>query len=68
MTNAPAQHPSLIGTTLSTAPTPSAILDLAVLRHNCAAMLATTDKLKISFRAHVKTHKARPPLPAHAPR
>ncbi|KAF2100077.1 hypothetical protein NA57DRAFT_38502 [Rhizodiscina lignyota] len=36
---------------------PAAILDVAVARNNCSAMLKTVDKLKCHFRAHVKTHK-----------
>lgn len=35
---------------------PAVILDLNVLRRNCALMLETTDALQVSWRAHVKTH------------
>ncbi|EME39790.1 hypothetical protein DOTSEDRAFT_74629 [Dothistroma septosporum NZE10] len=36
---------------------PAAIIDAAVVRRNCRLMLETADKLGVSFRAHVKTHK-----------
>lgn len=35
---------------------PAVILDLAVLKRNCALMLDTTDALHVDWRAHVKTH------------
>jgi D-serine deaminase-like pyridoxal phosphate-dependent protein len=37
---------------------PAAILDVAVVRRNCDAMLNAARVLNVSFRAHVKTHKA----------
>jgi D-serine ammonia-lyase len=37
--------------------TPAAILDVAVIKRNCARMLGTTQALGVEFRAHVKTHK-----------
>ena len=36
---------------------PAAIVDVAIARRNCNAMLKTVDKLKCRLRAHVKTHK-----------
>lgn len=36
---------------------PAAILDVAVARKNCEAMLRTAERLGVQFRAHVKTHK-----------
>ena len=38
---------------------PAAIVDAAVVRRNCRLMLETAEKLGVSFRAHVKTHKVR---------
>ncbi|KAK5135061.1 hypothetical protein LTR08_005721 [Meristemomyces frigidus] len=46
-----------INTPLSALPAPAAILDLAIIRRNCALMLTTTHTLGLGFRAHVKTHK-----------
>src|SRR6266480_4426973 len=46
-----------IGKRISELPTPAAIIDVAVARANCEAMLATAANLGVSFRAHVKTHK-----------
>lgn len=37
---------------------PAAVLDAAVVRRNCEAMLETVKRLGVGFRAHVKTHKA----------
>ncbi|KAL9089579.1 MAG: hypothetical protein Q9159_002457 [Coniocarpon cinnabarinum] len=36
---------------------PAPLLDKAVVRKNCHAMLETAKRLGIGFRAHVKTHK-----------
>jgi D-serine ammonia-lyase len=36
---------------------PAAIIDRAVVRENCNAMLQASTRLSIGFRAHVKTHK-----------
>jgi len=41
---------------------PAVILDLNVVRRNCALMLETTDTLKVGWRAHVKTHSKLPHL------
>ncbi len=46
-----------VGLTLSDIPTPSAILDLGKLRVNCQRMLDATDRLSLSWRCHIKTHK-----------
>lgn len=37
---------------------PAAIVDRAVVKRNCDAMLKTVKELGLGFRAHVKTHKA----------
>lgn len=37
---------------------PSAVIDIAKVRSNAQAMLATVKELQVSFRAHVKTHKS----------
>lgn len=36
---------------------PAAIVDRAIVRRNCDAMLDTVDRLDCFLRAHVKTHK-----------
>lgn len=36
---------------------PAAIVDRAIVRKNCNAMLETVDRLGCSLRAHVKSHK-----------
>lgn len=64
--HAPAFYPSpsdaalthhYIGRKLKDVQAPAAVLDVAVIRRNCKLMLDTVDKLGVSFRAHVKTHK-----------
>ncbi|KAL6709438.1 hypothetical protein ACN47E_001373 [Coniothyrium glycines] len=42
---------------LRDSPTPSLVLDRAVLRRNCAAMLSVCGALGVGLRAHVKSHK-----------
>lgn len=43
---------------LSELPTPAAVIDVAVVRQNCDAMLAAIETIgQLDFRAHVKTHK-----------
>ncbi|KAF2760800.1 hypothetical protein EJ05DRAFT_473407 [Pseudovirgaria hyperparasitica] len=46
-----------IGKTLSQIDPPAAILDLALIRKNCDAMLQSAAAIGVLFRAHVKTHK-----------
>ncbi|KAF2429536.1 hypothetical protein EJ08DRAFT_688319 [Tothia fuscella] len=46
-----------IGQRLDEIQTPAAILDVAIVRRNCSAMLDAAAALKMQFRAHVKTHK-----------
>ncbi|EDU49335.1 conserved hypothetical protein [Pyrenophora tritici-repentis Pt-1C-BFP] len=46
-----------IGKKLSTLPTPAIVLDRALIRRNCAAMLGICSALGVEFRAHVKSHK-----------
>lgn len=36
---------------------PAAIIDVAVARRNCQLMLDAAEKLGLTFRSHVKTHK-----------
>ncbi|KAF1950288.1 hypothetical protein CC80DRAFT_509848 [Byssothecium circinans] len=43
--------------TLSSLPTPSLILDRALIHRNCTAMLHVCKELGVGFRAHVKSHK-----------
>lgn len=45
------------GKLLQDMPIPSAILDLAKVKKNCALMLDAVKELDVDFRAHVKTHK-----------
>ncbi|KAI6356035.1 hypothetical protein MCOR25_007989 [Pyricularia grisea] len=42
---------------LSSLPTPAAVLDVAAVRRNCARMLSCARDLGLHWRAHVKTHK-----------
>ncbi|KAF2751640.1 hypothetical protein M011DRAFT_393978 [Sporormia fimetaria CBS 119925] len=46
-----------VGKPISSLPTPSAIVDRAKVRQNCAAMLNVCKELGVGFRAHVKSHK-----------
>ncbi|KAI8961952.1 putative serine dehydratase domain-containing protein [Daldinia sp. FL1419] len=46
-----------VGKSLSEVITPSAILDLAKIEANCNLMLEAAEKLQLSWRAHIKTHK-----------
>ncbi|KAG9254855.1 putative serine dehydratase domain-containing protein [Emericellopsis atlantica] len=46
-----------LGKTLHDVPTPSVILDLAKLEVNCQRMLDAVDRLSLSWRPHIKTHK-----------
>ena len=48
-----------IGAKLDHVLTPAAILDRAIVRRNCTAMLQVSAKLGVTFRAHVKSHKVR---------
>lgn len=48
-----------VGKRLVDLPTPSVILDRALIRKNCTAMLDVCEKLGVGFRAHVKSHKTR---------
>lgn len=46
-----------VGRSIRDVPTPAAVLDVAVAKRNCDRMLAACKSLKLSWRAHVKTHK-----------
>ncbi|RAK96975.1 uncharacterized protein BO80DRAFT_496641 [Aspergillus ibericus CBS 121593] len=46
-----------IGKDINDVPKPAVILDVAIIRRHCAAMLEATRELGVGFRAHVKTHK-----------
>ncbi|KAK5108626.1 hypothetical protein LTR62_008117 [Meristemomyces frigidus] len=46
-----------VGQHLQNVPAPAAIVDVAVVRRNCRLMLEAADAMKVSFRAHIKTHK-----------
>lgn len=46
-----------LGKRLEDLPTPAVVLDRAIIRRNCDAMLNICAELKVGFRAHVKSHK-----------
>ncbi|KAI1375425.1 putative serine dehydratase domain-containing protein [Hypoxylon crocopeplum] len=46
-----------VGKTLNDVVTPSVILDLAKVEANCSLMLEAAERLQLSWRAHIKTHK-----------
>jgi len=48
-----------VGAQLGEVATPAVVLDRAVLRRNCEAMLAACAGLGVGLRAHVKSHKVR---------
>jgi D-serine deaminase-like pyridoxal phosphate-dependent protein len=45
------------GHELKDIPTPAVVLDRAIIRRNCDAMLSICEELRVGFRAHVKSHK-----------
>jgi len=49
-----------IGQRIEDVQAPAAVIDIAVVKNNCALMLNAADSLKVQFRAHVKTHKVCP--------
>ncbi|KAI1082043.1 putative serine dehydratase domain-containing protein [Whalleya microplaca] len=46
-----------VGKSLHQVPTPAVVLDLAKIEANCNLMLEAADRLQLSWRAHIKTHK-----------
>ncbi|KAF2785568.1 hypothetical protein K505DRAFT_261812 [Melanomma pulvis-pyrius CBS 109.77] len=50
-------HLQYLDQPLATLPTPTLVLDRAIVRRNSAAMLAVCAALGVGFRAHVKSHK-----------
>lgn len=46
-----------VGKKLEDLPTPAAVIDRAIVKGNCDAMLDVCQKLGVGFRAHVKSHK-----------
>jgi D-serine deaminase-like pyridoxal phosphate-dependent protein len=46
-----------VGKNLSDLPTPTVVLDRAIIQKNCLAMLNVCGELGVGFRAHVKSHK-----------
>ncbi|KAK2602032.1 hypothetical protein QQS21_004459 [Conoideocrella luteorostrata] len=46
-----------LGKSIRDVPTPAAVINVAAVKRNCERMLQTCDKLGLSWRAHVKTHK-----------
>lgn len=49
-----------VGKTLNDVVTPQVVLDLAKVEANCNLMLEAAERLQISWRAHIKTHKVCP--------
>ncbi|PHH89312.1 hypothetical protein CDD83_6301 [Cordyceps sp. RAO-2017] len=46
-----------VGQSIRHLPTPAVVLNVAAARRNCQRMLQACDKLRLGWRAHVKTHK-----------
>ncbi|OTB05062.1 hypothetical protein M426DRAFT_73013 [Hypoxylon sp. CI-4A] len=46
-----------VGKTLNEVGTPAVVLDLAKIEANCNLMLEAAERLQLSWRAHIKTHK-----------
>ncbi|KAF2815052.1 uncharacterized protein BDZ99DRAFT_458996 [Mytilinidion resinicola] len=46
-----------VGRSISEVAAPAAIIDRAVAKRNCKAMLEVAKRLNVGFRAHIKTHK-----------
>ncbi|KAI1104603.1 putative serine dehydratase domain-containing protein [Jackrogersella minutella] len=46
-----------VGKSLNDAITPSVVLDLAKVEAQCSLMLEASERLQLSWRAHIKTHK-----------
>ncbi|KAF1929135.1 uncharacterized protein M421DRAFT_61981 [Didymella exigua CBS 183.55] len=57
LSNASLLTQQFVGKKLVDLPTPSIILDRRLIKANCTAMLQICKKLKVGFRAHVKSHK-----------
>ena len=47
-----------VGKTLHQVGTPAVVLDLAKVEANCNIMIEAAQRLQLSWRAHIKTHKA----------
>lgn len=50
-------HLQYINKDLNDVPTPAPVIDRAIVRRNCDAMLDVCKALGVGFRAHVKSHK-----------
>ena len=48
-----------VGKSLDDVPTPTAVLDRAIVKRNCVQMLEACKALGVQFRPHVKTHKVK---------
>ncbi|XXH03049.1 hypothetical protein Hte_009439 [Hypoxylon texense] len=46
-----------VGKDLNEVITPAVVLDLAKIEENCSLMLEAAERLQLSWRAHIKTHK-----------
>lgn len=49
-------------TSLKDVQTPSAVLDLRIVKENCNHMLKAVEALELGWRPHIKTHKVHYPL------
>lgn len=49
-----------VGQDVGGVPKPALVLDAAIIRRHCDAMLRTVRELDVGFRAHVKSHKVSP--------
>lgn len=48
-----------VGKKLEDVLTPAVVIDRAIVKGNCDAMLSVCQTLGVGFRAHVKSHKVR---------
>jgi hypothetical protein len=48
-----------IGKDIGDVPKPAVVLDVAIIKRHCQALLQTMKQLGVGFRAHIKTHKVR---------
>ncbi|GFF99985.1 D-serine dehydratase [Aspergillus udagawae] len=46
-----------IGKDIGDVPKPAVVLDVAIIKRHCQALLQTMKQLGVGFRAHIKTHK-----------
>ncbi|KAB8202204.1 hypothetical protein BDV34DRAFT_201304 [Aspergillus parasiticus] len=59
MTFQPQLRDSYVGKDVGDVPKPALVLDAAIIKRHCKAMIRTVKELGVAFRAHVKSHKVR---------